>query len=133
MSWNAIPRGRARGSISTSGTTTLERPPLPTQRSRPDISGPQPVATELFGPPPKAPVKTRSHRRRNRRKRRILVQVIAVIAAVVGASSYFFVSGNDQVAPASRHIAISAGNQTAPQFITRAKAKGYAQAKHSAK
>src|ERR1700761_723796 len=124
MSWNAMPRGRSRGSISTYGTTTLERPPLPTQRSRPDISGPQPVATELFGPPPKTPAKTRSQHRRNRRKRRILVQVIAVIAAVVAAGSYFLVSGNDQVTPASRHTPIQAENEQAPQFITRAKAKG---------
>jgi hypothetical protein len=61
------------------------------------------------------------------------VQIIAVIVAVVAACSYFLVSGNDQVTPASHHTAIQAGNQTAPQFITRAKAKGYAQPKHSAK
>ncbi len=134
MSWNTMPRSTARRSTTTYGTATLERP-LPAQRRRPAISGPQPAATEMFGPPGtpvKTPPRTRSQRRRNRRKRRALVQIFAVIIAALAACSYFLVSGNNDVTSAS-HTVIQTGNEQAPQFITRAKAKGYAQPRHTAK
>jgi hypothetical protein len=59
------------------------------------------------------------------------MQIIAVTAACMAAGSYFFVSGNDEVTPASRAV-IQPGIQQQPQFITRAKAKGYAQAQPGA-